>query len=66
MGHHLQVEWQEEAAALKMRYRQKKQTQRRERWLVLWHLREGKRVKEVAAISGTSCRVIPRWLSWYR
>ncbi|MBK8139479.1 MAG: helix-turn-helix domain-containing protein [Chloroflexi bacterium] len=66
MGHRLQVEWAE-SAELKMRYRQEKQIQRRERLLVLWHLREGKRVEEVAALSGTgSCRVIQRWLSWYR
>jgi transposase len=66
MGHRLQVEWQEEPEALKMRYRQEKHAQRRERLWVLWHLRDGKRVEEVAAMTGTSCRVIQRWLAWYR
>ena len=66
MGHRLQVEWQEAPEDLKLRYRQEKQAQRRERLFVLWHLRDGKQVAEVAALTGTSCRVIQRWLAWYR
>jgi len=66
MGRRLQVEWQEEAEELKQRYRGEKHVQRRERLFVLWHLRCGKRVEEVAEITGTSCRVIQRWVAWYR
>jgi hypothetical protein len=64
MGRRLQVEWQEESEDLKRRYRQEKHPQRKERLLVLWHLRDGKRVEEVAAITGTGCRVIQRWVAW--
>jgi transposase len=66
MGRRLQVEWQEEPENLKLLYRQEKQPQRKERLLVLWHLRAGQRVEAIAAMTGTSCRVIQRWVAWYR
>jgi transposase len=66
MGQRLQVEWQETAEELKALYRKEKHPQRRTRLQALWHLRSGKRVKEVVEIVGVDCRVIQRWLSWYR
>lgn len=66
MGRRLQVEWREASEELKQKYRQEKHAQRKERLLVLWHLREGQRVEDVAAMIGGSCRVIQRWLAWYR
>ena len=66
MGRVLQVEWQETVEDLKQRYRQEKHVQRRERLLVLWHLRQGKRVEDVAQITGTGYRLIQSWVSWYR
>jgi transposase len=66
MGHTLQVEWQETADDLKQRYRQEKHVQRRERLLVLWHLRQGKRVEDVVQMTGRGYRLIQRWVSWYR
>lgn len=66
MGRALQVEWQETEEELKQAYRREKHPQRRERLLVLWHLRQGKRVEDVAQMSGTAYRLIQRWVSWYR
>jgi transposase len=66
MGRRLQIEWQEEAEELKKSYRQESHPQRRERLFVLWHLRAGKHVKEVSEITGVGCRIIQRWLAWYR
>lgn len=66
MGRALQVEWQETAEDLKQRYRQEKQVQRRQRLFVLWHLRQGKRVEEVAQMTATGYRLIQRWVAWYR
>lgn len=66
MGRALQVEWQETEEDLKHRYRREKHQQRRERLMVLWHLRQGKRIEDVAQMTGTAYRVIQRWVSWYR
>jgi DNA-binding transcriptional regulator YbjK len=62
MGRSLQVEWQETADDLKQKYREEKQVQRRERLLVLWHLRQGKRVEDVAQMTGRGYRLIQRWV----
>jgi transposase len=66
MGQRLQIEWQETAEELKGLYRKEKHPQRRTRLHTLWQLRTGKRVQEVADIVGVGCRVIQRWLEWYR
>lgn len=66
MGRRLQVAWQETAEELKQKYRREKHPQRRERLMTLWHLREGKRVKDVSQMTGTDVRIIQKWLSWYR
>jgi transposase len=66
MGQRLQVEWQETAEELKALYLKEKHPQRHTRLQTLWHLRSGKRVQDVVEIMGVDCRVIQRWLSWYR
>jgi len=66
MARSLQVDWTENAEELKQKYRAEKHYQRRERLFTLWHLRLGKQIKEVAEMTGTSERVIQRWVSWYR
>ena len=40
--------------------------QRRERLLTLWHLREGKQIREVSQMTGRDERRIQAWVSWYR
>lgn len=66
MGQRLQLEWQESAVELQAHYQHEKQAQRRSRLLALWHLRQGKRIQEVATLMATSERVIQRWIKWYR
>ena len=66
MGRRLQIEWRESAAELKAQYLKEKHPQRRTRLQTLWHLRSGKRVKDVVEIVGVDTRVVQRWLSWYR
>lgn len=62
----LQVDWQENEEELKHKYRVEKHPQRRERLFVLWHLRLGKQIREIAELIGTDERVIQRWVAWYR
>jgi transposase len=66
MGRRLQIDWQETAEELKTLYQKEKHPQRRTRLQALWHLRCGKRVQEVAEMLGVACRVMQRWLAWYR
>lgn len=66
MGRKLEVDWKESSGELKARYLREKHVARRTRLLALWHLREGKKQKEVAALIGMPLRVLERWVSWYR
>lgn len=66
MGRHLQIEWQETAEELEQRYRGEKHYQRRDRLLTFWHLRRGKKIKEVSEMLGRDARRIREWVAWYR
>jgi len=66
MGRSIEVEWQESTEELKQKYRTEKHPQRRERLLTFWHLRMGKSIRELSAMTGTDERVIQRWVAWYR
>jgi len=66
MGQRLQVNWQESAEELKVRYLREHHAQRRTRLHALWQLRLGKRQEAVAETLGVNVRVIQRWVAWYR
>lgn len=66
MGRRLQVNWQESVEELESLYRGEKHYQRRERLLTLWHLRQGRQIKEVSQMTGRDERRIRAWVSWYR
>jgi transposase len=66
MGRHVQIEWSESSEELKRLYKQERHPQRRTRLQALWHLRSGKRIADVVAITGVSYRSVQQWLSWYR
>ena len=66
MPRKLRVEWKEDAATLKALYLKEKHRTRRERLQALWHLREGKKVMEVAAMLGRAPRTVSTWVAWYR
>jgi hypothetical protein len=54
----LKMAWAESADELEARCKVEKQVERRTRLLALWHLRQGKRIDEVAQ----SYRTIQNWL----
>lgn len=62
----LKMAWAESADELEARYKVEKQVERRTRLLALWHLRQGKRIEEVAQLLSVSYRTVQNWLSWYR
>ena len=66
LGQRVQVNWQESAEELKMRYRREHHTQRRTRLHALWQLRLGQQQEVVAENLGVNVRVIQRWVGWYR
>jgi transposase len=66
MGQRLKLAWQESPEELKARYVREQHVQRRTRLQVLWQLRMGKRLQDVAATVGVNVRVIQRWVAWYR
>jgi len=66
MSRRLQVDWQEGVEELERLYRGEKHYQRRERLLTLWHLRQGKQIREVSQMTGRAERRIREWVSWYR
>jgi transposase len=65
-GRVIEVEWRESAERLGELYRGEKQAERRTRLQALWLLRRGKRLEEVAALTGVGYRTLQRWLAWYR
>jgi len=66
MVRRLQVNWQESVEDLESLYRVEKHYQRRERLLTLWHLRQGRQIREVSQMTGRDERRIRAWVSWYR
>ncbi len=62
----LQIDWQENAEELRQLYRRERHPQRRTRLQVLWQLRSGKRIEDVANSTGISYRAIQNWVAWYR
>ncbi len=67
-GRPLVIDWrpEDEAAALKMAYRQERRPDVRPRLHALWLLRSGRSVREVAALVGVHERSVQRWVGWYR
>ncbi len=66
MGRTLELEWQETASELKKRYCKERNSERRTRLQALWHLRCGKKMKEVADLVGIAYRTLQYWVAWYR
>jgi len=62
----LRVAWREDAATLKRWYRQEKDHQKRTRLLALWHLRQGRTIREAAEWVGVHPRTVQKWVVWYR
>jgi transposase len=65
-GRRLRVDWQDDEATLRQRYRREADAELRPRWQALWLLRQGRSATEAAALVGVHRRSVQRWLSWYR
>src|SRR5919202_1159783 len=65
-GRRLRVEWQDDEATLRRRYRREADAELRPRWQALWLLRQGRSATETAALVGVHRRSVQRWLAWYR
>ena len=66
MGQHLQIEWQETAPQLNRLYRLEGNEHRKIRLQALWHLRCGKRIRDVVEMIGVCYRTVQNWVFWYR
>ena len=65
-GRRLRVDWQDDEATLRQRYRREADAELRPRWQALWLLRQGRSVTATAALVGVHRRSVQRWLGWYR
>ncbi len=65
-GRRLRIDWQEDEATLRQRYRAEPDPDLRPRWHARWLLRQGRSATEVARLVGVHRRSVQRWLSWYR
>lgn len=66
MGRPFQVDWREDEATLGGLYRKERDGQRRTRLQALWLLRQGKSLRETAAVVGVNYRTVQQWVAWYR
>jgi transposase len=66
MGRPVRVAWGEDAATLGALYRAERDYQIRPRLQALWLVRQGRGVRETAAVVGTHERTVQQWLAWYR
>lgn len=65
-GKIVQVDWQDEEAALKRLYLTEKEATVKARLHLLWLVRSGKQVKDATAVVGCHLRTAQQWLAWYR
>jgi transposase len=65
-GRPLRIDWQDEAAALGAAYRGERSTEVRPRLQALWLLRQGRSLRDTAAVVGVHYRRVQTWLAWYR
>ena len=67
-GRPLRLDWREEdeAAVLGAAYRRERNAELRPRLQALWLLRQGRSLRETAAVVGVHYRTLQTWLAWYR
>ena len=66
MGRHWQCEWQHSEEEFFQAYHQSTDPHVRTRLQALWHLRGGRSLQEVAALTGVAYRTVQTWVGWYR
>lgn len=66
IGRPLVVAWREDAPTLRRLYLAEHDHQVRPRLQALWLIRQGRSVRETAALVGVHERTVQQWLGWYR
>lgn len=66
MARSLDVNWQDDAQALRQHYLQSKDHQDRQRMQLLWLVRKGESLKDAAETVGAGYRTAQNWIDWYR
>jgi len=61
-----QIDWQDDEIALKQAYLREADPLVKPRLHLLWLVRQGKQIKEAAALIGVHLRTGRQWVSWYR
>jgi transposase len=65
-GRPLRIAWRDEESALREAYRRERDAELRPRLHVLWLLRRGERLGDVADLVGVHYRTAQQWVAWYR
>ncbi|HEV2124167.1 MAG TPA: winged helix-turn-helix domain-containing protein [Chloroflexota bacterium] len=65
-GKQVQVDWQDDEAALKRAYQSESDAQIKPRLHLLWLVRQGHQVQQAASLVGVHCRTAQQWMAWYR
>ena len=65
-GKQVQIDWQDEEAALKQAYQGERDAQIKPRLHLLWLVRRGQQVRQATALVGVHYRTGQQWMAWYR
>ena len=65
-GQQVQIDWQEDEAALKAAYQSERDARIKPRLHLLWLVRQGHQVRQAATLVGTHYRTAQQWVAWYR
>jgi transposase len=65
-GRPLRVDWQDGVAGLGAAYRAERDPEVRPRLQALWLVRQGRGLRDTAAVVGVHYRTLQTWLAWYR
>ena len=65
-GRRLRIDWQDDEAPLRQRYRREAEAELRPRWQALRLLLQGRSATEAAALVDVHRRSVQRWPRWYR
>jgi transposase len=65
-GRPLRIDWQDDVAGLATAYRAERDREVRPRLQALWLLRQGRSLRDSAAVVGVHYRTLQTWLGWYR
>lgn len=65
-GKTLQIDWQDDEAALKAAYQNEKNATIKTRLHLLWLVRQGQTVSQAAPLVGVHYRTAQEWIAWYK